>query len=1156
MVRKRIISITSLLVVLVCIAFIVFLNNQSLASANIISSPSYATEDTTIVYEGINAGMIYEDGNLGYLDVGYQGSYGAPLEVQVLLKFNLPTIPVGYEVETANLYIPVTGGTFQGTTDFSLKVSTSTNHNWTQDAVMSPPARSPGSTQSRTLANNVPILKPTLAPFDFTSYISGEFTKATPRATFILSGMTAQEAAEKGIAYVDHFIQMTESNVHSGNLGPYLIITYSEIVDIQITGVQDGGLYNTNVTPQFNNGTATLNGNPFTSGTQVTAEGSYTLTVTAGSQSKTIQFRIDKTPPTGTVIVNQGNQYTNSAGVSVSVTPDVGVNDITHIRYAVNGNPFTQMPYVPSFMLGIGTVNGEKVLNFKLVDGAGNESLEYQRTITLDTVAPTGSVVINNGNAYTTNPDVMLNLSLGSGVTDVVGVQFSNNNSNWSGVESFSSIKSYTLPAGDGNKMVYVRLIDRAGNITVIQDSILLDTTEPTGTVVVNGGSSYTNLSDVLVEVTPATGVTDITDIRYTINGSAPTTIPYRNSFELNVGSTDGAKAITIELIDGAGNISLPYTSTIILDTVVPTGTVVINNGDTYTSEREVNLALTPVVSVTDVVYVKFSSDNLSWSVDESYIASKTYTFTLPAGDGYKTVYVQFINHAGTVGSAQDSIILDMTAPIISGVTDGESYNSSRTITFNEGTATLNGKSFINGSPVNDEGSYILVVTDAAGNSSTIKFSIIKYRVSYDGNGATGGIVPIGSQTYETGDRVTVANNTGNLVRTGYTFKSWNTEADGNGTSYAANEIFNISAANVTLYAMWDVNHYTVTFESNGGSVVATQNKSYNEAITEPSAPTRPGYTFGGWYKEMTLTNQWIFTKDLVTANTTLYAKWVGNSSSGSNGGGGYIPTLPQNSTVYFETNGGNVIVNQSVANDSRLAELPTPTKAGFTFGGWYQDAALTQKWDLLTDRVTKNIKLYAKWIANTSPAPGPEPTPGGPKPELPVVSFDDISGHWAKGTIEELASQGFITGYPDGSFHPNESIQRQHMALIFMRAFEFEPTHEAVSFSDVSSSHPYYEAIASLQQAGIIDGLNGRFNPNEPVTRAQMAKIVALALKVEPSGTSTFQDVPLAHWSYAYIAALEELGIVQGDNGKFNPNEPVTRAEFVAMLYRALNLT
>ncbi|GAB6928898.1 hypothetical protein JCM10914A_28810 [Paenibacillus sp. JCM 10914] len=881
--RKRIVSITSLLAVIVCMAFIIIFNNQSLASANIVPTPIFASEDTTIIYEGLNAGLVYEKGNLGYLDVGYQGSSGKPLEVQVLLKFNLPPIPAGYEVETANLYLPVTGGTFQPTTEFSLKVSTSTDHSWKQDSgITSPPAPTSGSTQTRLLANHVPILKPTLAPFNFTSYITEEFAKADPRATFILSGMTAQEAAQNGILNADHYIQMTETNVQPGYLGPYLIITYSEIVDIQITGVQDGGLYNTNVTPQFN-GTATLNGNPFTSGTQVTGEGSYTLTVTAGNQSKTIQFRIDKTPPTGTV-------------------------------------------------------------------------------------------VINSGAVYATSQEVTLDITLGSGVTDVVSVQFSN--------------------------------------------------------------------------------------------------------------------------------------------------------------------------------------DNVTWSDEEVYSASMSYT--LPAGDGSKTVYVRFIDHADNIGSAQDSIILDMTAPIVTGVADGESYNSSRTITFNEGTATLNGKSFINGSPVDDEGSYILVVTDAAGNSTTITFSIFKYRVSYDGNGATGGLVPIDSQTYETGNHVTVADNTGSLVKTGYTFNGWNTEADGSGTSFAANETFNIIAANVTLYAMWDVNHYTVTFESNRGSVVAPQNKSYNEMATEPSAPTKPGYTFGGWYKEITLTNQWIFTKDIVTGNTTLYAKWIGNSSSGSSGsgGGGYIPTPPQNSTVYFETNGGNVIVSLSVANDSRLAELPTPTKEGFTFGGWYQDVALTQKWDLLTDRVTKNIKLYAKWIANTSPDPKPGQEPDGPKPELPAVSFDDISGHWAKGMIEELASRGIITGYPDGSFHPNESIQRQHMALIFVRAFELEPTREAVTFSDVSSSHPYYEAISSLQQAGIVDGTNGRFNSNEPVTRAQMAKTVALALKIKPGGTSTFQDVPMAHWSYHYIAALADLEIVLGDKGKFKPNEPVTRAEFVAMMYRALNLT
>ncbi|MFB8374644.1 InlB B-repeat-containing protein [Paenibacillus taichungensis] len=1152
--RKRVVSTASLLVLLVCMAFILIFIHPSAASANIVPTPIYAAEDTTMIYEGINAGMIYEDGHLGYLDVGYQGTFGDPVEVQVLLKFSLPPTPNGYEVETANLYIPVTGGTFQATTNFSLKVSTSTDHNWAQDSgITSPPAPISGSTQSRQLANNVPLLKPTLAPFNFTSYISAESAKDDPRATFILSGMTAQEAAQAGISYADHFIQMTENHMHDGSFGPYLIITYSEIVNIEITGVVDGGLYNTNVTPQFNVGTATLNGSQLTSGTQVSAEGSYTLTVTAGSQSETIQFRIDKTPPTGTVIVNQGNQYTNNTAVSVSITPVAGVNDITHIQYSVNGNPFTQMPYVPSFMLAIGATNGDKILSFKLVDGAGNESPEYQRVITLDTVPPTGSVVINNGNAYTTNRDVTLNLFLDSGVTDVVGVQFSTNNSVWTSVEAFSSTKSYTLPSGDGNKTVYVRLIDRAGNITVIQDSIILDTTAPTGTVVVNDGRAYTNNSNVYVDITPAAGVTDIVSIRYTLNGLPPTTIAYTNSFTINIGNTDGEKAITIELIDGVGHVSPVYSATVTLDKVAPTGSITINGGAAYTASLQVTLDFTLGAGVDDVELIQISNDNVTWSAEETYNASMSYT--LPAGDGSKSVYVRLIDRAGNVGSAQDSITLDTTAPVVSGVAEGGSYDSSQTITFNEGSATLNGSAFVSGTSVDADGSYVLIVTDSAGNSITITFTIIKiaptkYTVTYDGNGATGGQEPVDTQTYENGDTVTVSDNSGKLVRTGFTFDGWNTKADGSGINYVLNNKFNINASDVTLYALWKVNSYTLSFESNGGNVVATQNISYNATATEPTAPTKQSYTFAGWFKEAALINQWNFTKDAITANITLYAKWIKNNSS-ENNGGGTIQTPPQDLIVFFETNGGKALVHLTVAYDTKLAELPVPAKEGYTFGGWYHDLALTKQWELTKDRVTKDTTLYAKWVEN----PAPVPTPEEPLSELPVVTFDDISGHWAKEMIEELASQGMITGYPDGSFHPNESIKRQHMALLLMRAFEIEPVREAVSFSDVPPSHPNYEAIMSLQQAGIVDGSNGSFNPNHMLTRAEMAKILTLALEIKPGGIVAFQDVPTTHWSYDYIAALTELKIVLGDNGKFKPDEPVTRAQFVAMMYRALNV-
>ncbi|MEG0383931.1 MAG: S-layer homology domain-containing protein [Solibacillus sp.] len=990
--------------------------------------------------------------------------------------------------------------------------------------------------------------------------ILGEFTKTDPKATFILSGMTAQEVANNGINYLEHYIQMTETNMGDGTLDPNLIFTYSQIPNIEITGVVDGGNYNTNVTPQFNVGSATLNGSPFTSGTQLTAEGSYTLTVTAGSQLETIQFRIDKTPPTGEVIVNLGNQYTNGNSVLVSISPDAGVTDITHIQFSFNGSAYTRSPYVPSFMVSVGFTDGDKVLKFKLVDRAGNESTEYETTITRDTAVPTGSIVINNGNVYTTTSGVTLNLSLGNGVTDVVAIQFSNNNSSWSGVEAFSPIKSYTLPAGDGNKTVYVRLIDRAGNITIIQDSIILDTTPPTGTVIVNDGKAYTNNSNVYVDITPAAGVTDIVNVRYTLNGLPPTTIAYTNSFTINVGNTDGAKAITVELIDGAGQVSPVYSATVTLDTSPPTGSVIINGGAAYTASQALTLDFGLGAGVDDVERVQFSNDNVIWSDEEVYSPSMSYT--LPTGDRSKTVYVRFLDRVGNIGLAQASVILDTNAPVVSGVTEGISYNSSQTITFNEGIATLNGhsfasgtsvneednytlivtdyagnatiieftidktvpivsgvaegvsyyspqtitfnegtaklngNSFVSGSSVNEEGSYTLIVTDDAGNSITITFSINKtarilYTVKYDGNGATGGQAPVDSQTYENGHSVTVADNTGNLVRGGFTFNGWNAKVDGSGINYVVNNKFTINASNVTLYAMWKINRYTMSFESNGGSVVTTQNISYKGKITEPAVPTKLGYTFGGWFKEATLINSWDFTKDTVIGDTTLYAKWNENGSSG--GSGDYIPTP--------ETN----------PNPKPTPEIPL-------------------KPEIPTE-------------------------PEVPVQPIPTINFSDISSHWAKEMIEDMASRGIINGYLDGTFRPNEPIQRQHVAVMLTRIFELNPIRTASPFNDVSPSHTNFEAIMRLQQAGIIDGMDGMFNPKDTMTRAQMAKVLVLAFGLEPNGSSTFKDVPATHWASGYIATIGNLGIALGDNGEFKPNEPMTRAQFVAFLSRALNI-
>ncbi|KYG91161.1 S-layer protein [[Bacillus] sp. KCTC 13219] len=162
------------------------------------------------------------------------------------------------------------------------------------------------------------------------------------------------------------------------------------------------------------------------------------------------------------------------------------------------------------------------------------------------------------------------------------------------------------------------------------------------------------------------------------------------------------------------------------------------------------------------------------------------------------------------------------------------------------------------------------------------------------------------------------------------------------------------------------------------------------------------------------------------------------------------------------------------------------------------------------------------------------------------------MENHWAKEMIEALTAQGIIQGYEDGTFRPNEPVSRMHVAALLTRAFSFEPVRLASDFTDVSPAHPYYDAIKVLQQARIVDGVNGAFLPTEKMTRAQLAKILVGVLGLTPEGTTSFIDVDSAHWSAGYIAVLEREGIALGDNGEFRPNESVTRAQFVAFLYRA----
>ena len=212
-----------------------------------------------------------------------------------------------------------------------------------------------------------------------------------------------------------------------------------------------------------------------------------------------------------------------------------------------------------------------------------------------------------------------------------------------------------------------------------------------------------------------------------------------------------------------------------------------------------------------------------------------------------------------------------------------------------------------------------------------------QYTVTFNSMG--GSAVP--SQTVNVGSTITAPKAP---TMSYYYFGGWYKDA---ACKTAWNFATDKVTANTTLYAKWVMinNQYVVTFNSQGGSTVASQIVYYNSKVTPPYAPTKSGYIFAGWYVDAACQYPWNFATYTIMANTTLYAKWVYNIC-----------------TVTFNSQGGSAVASQNIYYNNTISAPNAPTKSGYTFGGWYKDAACQYAWNFATDKVTSNTTLYAKW--------------------------------------------------------------------------------------------------------------------------------------------------------------------------------------------------
>ena len=197
------------------------------------------------------------------------------------------------------------------------------------------------------------------------------------------------------------------------------------------------------------------------------------------------------------------------------------------------------------------------------------------------------------------------------------------------------------------------------------------------------------------------------------------------------------------------------------------------------------------------------------------------------------------------------------------------------------------------------------------------QWEINQYTITFDTNGGSE-IAPI---TQDYGTEITAPDNP---TRKGYTFKGWDKEIPKT-----------MPAENITLKAQWEINQYTITFDTNGGSEIAPITQDYGTEITAPDKPTRKGYTFKGWDKEIP--------KTMPAENITLKAQWEINQY-----------------TITFDTNGGSEIAPITQDYGTEITAPDKPTRKGYTFKGWDKEIPKTMP--------AENITITARWKDTEKP--------------------------------------------------------------------------------------------------------------------------------------------------------------------------------------------
>lgn len=413
---------------------------------------------------------------------------------------------------------------------------------------------------------------------------------------------------------------------------------------------------------------------------------------------------------------------------------------------------------------------------------------------------------------------------------------------------------------------------------------------------------------------------------------------------------------------------------------------------------------------------------------------------------------------------------------------------------------------------------------------------------------------------------------------------------------------------------------YTVSFVSQGGSAVASiTNVAAGSVITAPPAPTRPGYTFGGWYKEASCVNAWNFSTDTVNGNITLYAKWT--YSGGGSGGGSSTPVIPTYKAtvsgistvetslpVSVNTKTGNAATDlgttlaQEIFSGTGTAVLTVPSIPGvssYTVGIPADSLSGSQGEGVLTfSSGVGSITIPSGMLAGMSGTEGKKAgiTIGqgdkislsedvqdaiGDRPLIQLtLTLDGKQAEWNNPstpvtvsipytpTAAELADpEHIVVWYIDGSGNmvcvPNGHYDTATGTVTFTTTHfsYYAVSFRQVRFNDVAEDAWYAKAVSFIAARDITTGTGGgNFSPDAKLTRGQFIVMLmreyGIAPDENPDPKDNFADAG-STWYTGYLAAARRLKISAGVGGNmFAPEKEITRQEMFTLLYNALKVT